>query len=135
MFTWRYTMVWYVYICTLQHSLERTMCFLPWWLLQQATSPQGGRTQLWHDDTANLVSQFIIEEISLTMRKSLKMEAKSYLEEEQQLSQLSLPFDFKIQCNITCHWKSQHQFLIIKEDTENTHHLLMIMAKDATIPF
>ena len=62
-------------------------------------TPKGGRKQQQHDNTANLVSQFIIEE-------KLEREAKSYLEEEQQSSQLSLPFDIKIQSiNITCHKK------------------------------
>ena len=45
--------------------------------------PHQKREQQQHDDTANLVSQFIIEEILVTMRKSLGMETKSYLEEEQ----------------------------------------------------
>ena len=58
---------------------------------------QGGREQQQHNDTANLVSKFIMEEILVTMRKRLEMEAKSYAEEEQQSSQLSLPFDFKTQ--------------------------------------
>ena len=44
---------------------------------------QGRRKQQQHDDTANLVLQFIIEEISVPMRKVLEMEAKSYPEEEQ----------------------------------------------------
>ena len=41
----------------------------------------------------------IIEEISVTTRKRLEMEAKSYQKEEQQSSQLSLPFYCKIQFN------------------------------------
>ena len=48
--------------------------------------PQGGRKQQQHDDTANLVLQFIIEEIPVTMRKGLEIEPKSYPQEEQQLS-------------------------------------------------
>ena len=43
---------------------------------------QGGRKQQQHDVTANLVLQFIIEEISDTMRKNLEMKAKSYLQKE-----------------------------------------------------
>ena len=72
-----------------------------------------------------LVLQGINEEISVTMRKRLEMKAKSYPQEEQHLSQLSLPFDFKIQCN---HYhmllkKSNAGFneVIIREDRENTH--------------
>ena len=46
-----------------------------------------------------MVSHFIHEDISETMRKWLEMEAMSYQQDEQQLSQLSVPFDFKIHCN------------------------------------
>ena len=60
---------------------------------------QGGWKKQQHVDAANLVSQFIHDEISVTMRKRLEMETMSYQPDEQQLSQLSLPFDFKIECN------------------------------------
>ena len=51
--------------------------------------------------TTNEVVLFIIiiEDVSRMVRKGLEMDAKSYQKEEQQSSQLSLPFDFKIQCN------------------------------------
>ena len=44
---------------------------------EQHTS-QGGWKQHQHDDAANLVSKFINEKISVTIRKRLEMEAKSY---------------------------------------------------------
>ena len=58
------------------------------------------------------------------------MEAKSYPEEEQQLSQLSLPFDVKIQCN-QYHMslkksKAIPNEVIIREDREDTHHSLLM---------
>ena len=62
-------------------------------------TPQGGWKEQQHYDKANLFLQFIDEEISMTMRKRLEVEAKSYPQEEQHSSQLSLPFYFKIQCN------------------------------------
>ena len=40
--------------------------------------PQGGGKQQQHDDTANLAWHFTNEEISVTMRKQLEMEAMSY---------------------------------------------------------
>ena len=99
---------------------------------------QGGWKQQQHDDTAYLVLQFIIEEISVMMRKRLEMETKSYPKEEQHSSQLSLPFDFKIQCN-QYHMSSKTSKavpteVLIREDRERTHHYLLIAAKDATNP-
>ena len=64
-------------------------------------------------DTASMALQCNIEEISVTMRKRLEMEAKSYPKEEQEFFQLSLPFDFKIQCNqYHKSLKSERQFLV-----------------------
>ena len=48
--------------------------------------PLGGPKQQQHDDTANMVWHFIHEEISVTMRKWLDIEAKSYQQNEQQSS-------------------------------------------------
>ena len=66
------------------------------------------------------------------------MEAKSHPQEEQHLSQLSLPFDFKIQCNkyvmSSKNLKVVPYKLIIREDRENTHHYLLKAAKDSTFP-
>ena len=74
--------------------------------------PQGGQKQQQHDDTANLDSQIINEEISVTMRKRLEIEAISYRPDETQSSQLSLHLISKYNTiNITCHQKSQGQFL------------------------
>ena len=39
---------------------------------------QGGQKQQQHDDIANMVWHFIKEEISMTMRKRLEIEAMSY---------------------------------------------------------
>ena len=74
--------------------------------------PQGGQKQQQHDETANMVWPFINEEISVTRRKWLEIEAMFYQPDEQQMSQLSLPFDFKKQCN-QYHMspKNQRQFL------------------------
>ena len=101
-------------------------------------TPWRGQKQQQHDDTANMVLQFIIEEISVIMRRRLEMEGKSYPQEEQQLSQLLLPFDFKMQCN-QYHMSSKKlkavpNELIIREGRENTHHSSLIAAKYSTIP-
>ena len=61
--------------------------------------PHGGWKQQQHDKSAHLISHFINEEISVTMRKRLQMKTMSYPQDEQYLSQLSLPFDLKTQCN------------------------------------
>ena len=89
----------YVFIAEVKH--ENTGL----WPLYGATvafhTPQRGGEQQHYEDTPNQVQQFIIitEDISVMMRKGLTMEAKSYQKEEQQSSQLSFPFDFKIQYN------------------------------------
>ena len=100
--------------------------------------PQEGWKQQQHDDRANLVWWFINEEILLTMRKSLEMEAKSYPQEEQHLSLLSLPFDFKIQCS-KYHISSKEpnavsNEVIIREGRENKHHPFFSVAKVEIIP-
>ena len=61
--------------------------------------PQGGWKQQQNNDTTNLVSQFINEKISVAIRIRLEMDAMSHPQEEQYSSHLSLPYDFKIQCN------------------------------------
>ena len=85
------------------HEREQSaFCYDDYSMEQQ--TPQGGWKQQQHDDTANIVSQFINEEISLAMRKRLEMTTKSYPQEKQHSSQLSLPFDLKINAiNIICH--------------------------------
>ena len=100
-------------------------------------TPQGGQKQQLCDDVAILVLQFINEEISVTMRKRLEMEAKFYPQEEQHLFQLSLPFDFKMQCN-QHHMSSKKSKafpneVTARKDGENTHHSLLKAAKDALI--
>ena len=100
--------------------------------------PQGGQKQQQHNDTANLFSQFINKETSVTKRKRLEMKAKSYPQKEQYPSILSLPFDFKIQYNqydlSSKKLKALPHEVTIGEDRENAHHPLLKEVKDATIP-
>ena len=68
----------------------------------------------------------------------MEMNVESFPEEEQQSSQLSLPFDFKILC-FQLHMSSKQSKgvpneVIIRENRENKHHSLLIAAEDATIP-
>ena len=90
-------MLWYVYISISQNSWERKKCFLPWWFSNEQHTPHGEQKQQQQNDT--VVLQFIVEEISMTMRKGFEVEAKSYQKEEQQSSLLKLAFGFKIQWN------------------------------------
>ena len=75
-----HTLVPYVHSYLTEFIRERTWCFLLWRLLDGATITvdifQGCRKQQQHDDAANHVLQLIIEEIYVTMRKDLEMEAK-----------------------------------------------------------
>ena len=72
-------------------------------------------------------------------KKGLETKAKSYEKEKQKLSQLSLPFDFKIQVNQN--WTSSKKLkvipteVIIRKDTINCHPFLLKATKDATINF
>ena len=76
------------------------------------------------------------------MRKGLEMEATSYDKKEQQSSQMSLPFDFKLQCNQNTFSKASKAIpteAIIRNDTvrnDKVHcpHTVLIAAKDTTIP-
>ena len=88
----------YTFVYCRIHEREQSIFGSDGYSIKQHT-PQGGWEQQQCDDTANLISQFINEEISVTMRKRLEMEVKSYPQDDQHLSQLSLPFDFKIQWN------------------------------------
>ena len=111
---------------------EKTVLQLLHGAIVAVHKPHKEREQQLHDGTANLVEQFvvIIEEISVTMRQGMEMEAKSYKKEEQQSSQLSLPFDFKIQCSQYTSSKRSKAIpieIIISNDTD-------IAAKDTTIP-
>ena len=62
----------------------------------------------------------------MATRKRLEMDTKSYPQEEQHLSQQSLPLSSKKS-------KAFSNEVIIREDRENTHYSLLIVAKDATI--
>ena len=88
----------YTFVDCIIHEKDQSAFCHDGYYMEQHT-PQGGWKQQQHDDTTNLVIQFINEEISVTMRKILEMEAKSHPQEEQHFYQLSLPYDFKIQYN------------------------------------
>ena len=70
------------------------------------------------------------------MRKRFEMVAISYGHDKQQLSQLSLPFDFKIQCN-QYHMSPKkstafpHE-VTVREDRKKAQSLLKV-ANDTTI--
>ena len=66
----------------------------------------------------------------MTMRKRLEMGAMSYGQGEQQLSQLSLPFDFKIQC-IQYHMSPKKSMAVphevaVREDRKNAQSSLKV---------
>ena len=62
-------------------------------------TPWEGQKLHQHDDGANLVSQFINEGISVTLTKKVGDGSQVFPQDDQHSSQMSLPFDFKIQCN------------------------------------
>ena len=72
----------------------------------------------------------------MTMRKRLEMGAMSYPQDEIQSSQLSLPFDFKIQCNQD-HMSPKKSMAVphkvtVREDRKDAQSLSK-EANDATI--
>ena len=67
----------YILVCLRIHEREQSTFFHDVYSNEQYTH-QGGWKQQQHDHTANLVSQFINEEISVTMRERLEMETKFY---------------------------------------------------------
>ena len=78
----------YTSVCFRIHEREQSAFCHDSYSMEKHTS-LGGQKQQQHDDAANLVSQFINEEISVTMRKTLEMEGKSYPQDDQHSSQLS----------------------------------------------
>ena len=75
----------YTFVNCRTHEREQSAFCHDGYSMEQHTS-QGGKKQQQHDDTANLVLYFTIEKIAVTTWKDLEKEAKSYPEEEQQMS-------------------------------------------------